>query len=96
MPQSKIEPKNPLSSTDGAELIQAPTAHDGEPTSPTLTVSLHPLALGSPPREATPSALPSRREGPSAGWSRGSSRDHTRGGAKAYGPARRFNSRHRG
>lgn len=95
MPKSKIDTENPPS-TEAPERIHPPTTPDGEPTSPTLGVTMHPLTLGSPPHEATPPAPPPRRGGPSARWTPGSSREHQRGGAKAYGPGRRFNSRHRG
>jgi hypothetical protein len=95
MPQSKIDTKNASPSTDAPAPLETSTTHEGEPLSPTLMVSLHPLGLGSSVAEPTP--LPTaRRVAPPAKRSPMTARERKRGGTQAYGPGRRFNSRHRG
>jgi hypothetical protein len=96
MPQSKIDTKNPSPSTDATAPLDASTMHEGEPLSPTLTVSLHPLGLGPSAPEPTLPLPTARRDAPPGRRSPMTTRERTRGGTKAYGPGRRFNSRHRG
>jgi hypothetical protein len=96
MPQSKIDTKNPSSSTDATAPLDTSTTHEGEPLSPTLMVSLHPLGLGSSAPEPTPPLPTTRRDAPPGRRSPMTARERKRGGTQAYGPGRRFNSRHRG